>query len=173
MRSFLLFLILATLLFSCSTKNSGDIIISNINIVQVESGLVIHNQTIVIKANKIHTIVESAPSEKLYAKVIIDGTDKYIIPGLWDMHTHLLWSIPEFYRHNKMMIANGVTGFRDMWGSDSIASLVKDKFLTGELIHQRFYRTNHMLDGAPELWKGAGEVSSPEEARTKIDSIFN
>lgn len=173
MRSFLIFLTFTTLLFSCSTKYSGDIIISNINIVQIETGLVIPSQTIVIRDNKIHTIVESSPSEKLVAKVIIDGTDKYIIPGLWDMHTHLLWSLPEFNRHNKMMIANGVTGFRDMWGSDSIASLVKQKFSSGELIHQRFYRTNHMLDGEPELWEGAGEVSSPEEAITKVDSIFN
>lgn len=173
MKKYLLIILSAGLLLGCNNAYKGDIIIYNIKIVDVDHGNIIPAQTIIINDNIIDTILTYSPKAKLLSEELIDGTNKYIIPGLWDMHTHLLWSLTEFNRHNKMMISNGVTGFRDMWGSDSIASLVKRKIRSNELIHQRFYRTNHLLDGEPEKWKGAGEVSNPEEAKSMVDSLVN
>lgn len=173
MKNCLPVLLLAGVLFGCSDAYKGDIIISNINIVDVDHGKIIPGQTIIINHNVIDTIMTFSPEMEFISEEHIDGTNKYIIPGLWDMHTHLLWSLTEFNLHNKMMISNGVTGFRDMWGSDSVASTVKRKIRSNELIHQRFYRTNHMLDGEPESWEGSGEVSNPEEAKSMVDSLVN
>ena len=47
--------------------------------------------------------------------LIIDGSGKFIIPGLWDMHT-LSNSYSEWL-HHPLYIANGVTGIRDMSGT--------------------------------------------------------
>src|SRR5262245_54330742 len=42
---------------------------------------------------------------------IVDGRDKFIIPGLWDMHVH--WYDERFL---PLFVANGVVGTRQMWG---------------------------------------------------------
>jgi len=160
-------------LFGCNKTYKGDLIISNTNIIDVDSGEIIPNQTIIIINNRIDTIIDFKDNEKLISENIIHGTNKYITPGLWDMHTHVLWSVPEYQIHNAMMISNGVTGFRDMWGSDSIAKVVKQNFTAKKLPLQRIYRSNQIIDGSPPMWEGTAEVSHPEEAIKMVDSIYN
>src|SRR5262245_11037129 len=49
---------------------------------------------------------------------VVDGTDKFLIPGLWDMHIHIFdYLTPAPPRENffPLMIANGVTTVREMW----------------------------------------------------------
>lgn len=169
-RSFL-FLIAILILLSCNKAFKGDIIIENINLIDVASGSIIPNQTIIISNNKIDTILNSDTDLKLQSDKIINGTGKYITPGLWDMHTHVLWTIPSYKLNNAMMITSGITGFRDMYGSDSIAHLAKNLFLSKDIPAQRMYRTNEMLDGFPPIWDYNAVVKNPEEAVKKVDSI--
>jgi hypothetical protein len=50
---------------------------------------------------------------------VVDGSGKYLIPGLLDMHAH-----PLTEKHPvgdlELMLANGVTGFRQMSGSPQL-----------------------------------------------------
>jgi hypothetical protein len=41
---------------------------------------------------------------------VVDAKGKYLIPGLWDMHHH-----PWIGFSDLLLLANGVTGFRDAW----------------------------------------------------------
>ncbi|MEO5647964.1 MAG: hypothetical protein ABIQ56_06345 [Chitinophagaceae bacterium] len=84
--------------FSCtSSKNlsspnqllSGDLLIENINIVDVEKNRLIREQDVLIRDKKISEIFPHA-AKKLTAPVVVNGKDKYLIPGLWDMHVHTL-----------------------------------------------------------------------------------
>jgi len=43
---------------------------------------------------------------------IVSGKDKFLIPGLWDMHVHLYYK-----QYLPLFVAYGVTGVEDM-GSD-------------------------------------------------------
>lgn len=54
---------------------------------------------------------------------IIDATGKFVIPGLWDMHFHL---DPQGDAHERIMralVANGITGIREMYSGIPIATL--------------------------------------------------
>ncbi len=55
-------------------------------------------------------IVAIGPKAALNGARVVDGTGKFLIPGLWDMHVHLWESDPMF----GLYVANGVTGIRDM-----------------------------------------------------------
>lgn len=62
-------------------------VIENVNIIPMtKENKVIENATLVIKKNKIFTINGSIPENA----TTIDGTDKWLIPGLIDMHVHTL-----------------------------------------------------------------------------------
>ena len=95
--------------------DTNNYIISNINIVDVANDSIIKNQSIVIKNNRIVKIALSDSISKDKNTKIIDGTDKYSLAGLWDMHSHLAFQIaPQVIM--PLHIANGVTNIRDMQG---------------------------------------------------------
>lgn len=99
-------------LISPPTRN--DILIESIHIVDIESGQIISNQNVFIENNRIKSI-ESYQADTIYQDLlIIDGRGKYLMPGLWDMHTHSSPYSP--WLHHPLYIANGVTGVRDMSG---------------------------------------------------------
>src|SRR4029078_11423063 len=56
---------------------------------------------------------------------VVDAKGLYLIPGLWDMHTHAYFGWSRDFGDSYVLplfIANGVTGIRDM-GSDLDAVL--------------------------------------------------
>jgi imidazolonepropionase-like amidohydrolase len=80
--------VIATLFLStCSInqKPTYDLIISNVNLIDGNGTAMQQGMNIYIKDNKIARI-DSNKAEQ--AKMLIDGTGKYIIPGLFDCHAH-------------------------------------------------------------------------------------
>jgi len=157
-------------LINCSNHQiKGDLIISNVNVVDVAESEIVPHQTITIIGNEIISITPYSEEDEIDGTTIIDGNGKYVIPGLWDMHTHALWENVTLF--NKLMVANGVTGFRDMWGSDSVASKFRQGINNGTYLPQRFIYANHMIDGDPPIWEGTVSVSNMTEAINVVDSL--
>jgi len=171
------------ILNSCGNKIQGDIVITNVNIIDVEGLEVQANKTIVIVDNKIKSISDYSEKDVIRAENIIDGSGKYVIPGLWDMHTHVFYTYPEtgvpianpgyLKNFNKIMVANGIVGFRDMYGVDEAMHIYKEKIASGEFFPQHFIYSNHLLDGVPPIWPMNLSVATPEEAVRIVDSLAN
>ncbi|MFK7934325.1 MAG: amidohydrolase family protein [Saprospiraceae bacterium] len=92
---------------------TGTFAIQNINVLAPNGADFIAQQTVLIEAGKITTIAEQV-ALPTNAK-IIDGTGKYLIPGLIDAHVHLFQSPNDLL----LYIANGVTEIRELIGSDN------------------------------------------------------
>ena len=90
------------------------VLIKSIHIIDVHTGAILENRNILIEKNKIIRIDSANISVDEQNTLQIDGTGKYAIPGLWDMHTHSNQHSP--WLHHPIYIANGVTGIRDMSG---------------------------------------------------------
>ena len=91
-----------------------SMLIQNINIVDVESGQIFPEQNVLIEEGKIVNISPDNIRPKDTLIIIIEGADKYLIPGLWDMHSQSIKRSP--YIHHPLFIANGVTHLRDLSG---------------------------------------------------------
>lgn len=91
------------------------ILIKSISVIDIESGTLIKDQDIEITANRITGIGISGSINSTDETFIINGKGKYIIPGLWDMHTHS--NVHSQWLHHPLYIANGVTNIRDMSGT--------------------------------------------------------
>jgi predicted amidohydrolase YtcJ len=66
---------------------------------------------------------------------VINASGKYLIPGLWDMHTHTAerraaWSDKVIY---PLYVANGVTGVRDMGGDPALLAERRQSLERGEI----------------------------------------
>ncbi|MDB5967818.1 MAG: hypothetical protein JWQ90_268 [Hydrocarboniphaga sp.] len=103
----------------------------------------------------------------------IDGRGKFLIPGLWDMHVHLLRrGRPEAYF--PLLIANGVTGVRDMGGNfsfDEIAQLRRE-IADGHRLGPQIVAAGPILDGPyPQLPSISVVVADAAAARMQVDLL--
>jgi imidazolonepropionase-like amidohydrolase len=158
-------LLLITCLSARITFAQHTTLIRNIYLVDVEKGIVKRAANVLIR-DSIITSVNYRKSAAT-ADTIIDGSGKYLIPGLWDMHTHV-WSDEYFF---PLLIANGVTGIRDMFESVKAAETWKKKIAEGRIYGPEMRIAGPILDGPKPIWPGSVAVSTPEEGRRAVDSL--
>lgn len=129
------------------------------------------DQTVVIVDGKI-TFVGPAESEVPTGARRIDATGRYLIPGLWDMHVHVLWE-PAVDTLLPLMVANGVTGCRDMhthFSFEKIRAWVAD-VETGRRVGPRIVYAGPILDGPEPIWPGSIAVSDAESGRKAVRDL--
>lgn len=90
------------------------VLIRSINIIDVETGDILENRDVLIEDHKIARIDSTKITLSDAVSLQIDGAGKFLIPGLWDMHTHSTQH--SAWLHHPLYIANGVTVVRDMSG---------------------------------------------------------
>ena len=141
---------------------------TNVNVIPLDKERVLTNQTVLVRNGM---IVEIGKKVKIPKDAqIIDGKGKYLIPGLMDMHTHLLSDgddYPDSIAEDelKVMIANGVTTIRLMIGTPE-QLILRAKSASGEIIAPTIYAASPHLTG-----KEQGNdfvVNTEEEAREAV-----
>ena len=81
--------------------------------IDVVSGATRSDNTVIITGNRIVYAGPAAGANVPSDARVLDGRGKFLIPGLWDMHVHaFVWVFSDFA--GPLMLANGVTGARDM-----------------------------------------------------------
>jgi imidazolonepropionase-like amidohydrolase len=101
---------------------------TNVSVIPMDRERVLANQTVVVKDGLIVEVGNTKNVKPPRGAVRIDGTGKYLIPGLVDMHTHLLSDSDEFpdsigADELRVMVANGVTTVRFMIGTPALLTL--------------------------------------------------
>ena len=126
------------------------------------------NQTVVVRGNRIVAVGPAASTAVPRGAVVVDGRGKYVIPGLWDMHVHMV--VVRGRDLLPMYVANGVTGVRDMAGHWDTLTTWRRQIAAGSLVGPRIIASGPYIEG--------GDVPivhllarTPEEARTAVDSL--
>jgi imidazolonepropionase-like amidohydrolase len=114
--------ILLVLLAACGVGRAPapaaeSLAFTNVTVVDVETGRLLPGQTVVVTGRHIRAM---GPAVRFGAGTrVVDGRGKYLMPGLWDMHTHVYANGPGTLR---LYAAHGVTSIRDM-GADDFAAV--------------------------------------------------
>jgi hypothetical protein len=165
------FLLLAAL-FSFATvtvAQSPDLAIVHVTVINPAAEKPQPDMTILIQGQN---IVSVAPAKdlKLPSFVrIINGTGKFVIPGLWDMHTHFR----DADRDLKMNVANGVLGIRNMGGIAKEVFPLRDAIVAGQRLGPRIVASGPIVDG-PNSWSNPQftvSVKDADEARAAVRSL--
>lgn len=163
-----LLLIIAGMLMSTLPQTprvgvAGDFIVRNVAVVDVKQGAIREGQDVVLRDGRIEAVRPTGSSRMDSSLTTIDGRGKYLMPGLWDMHTHAVKISPQ-YTH-PLYVANGVTGVRDMSGCmsepDSFLACIADReawnlaLERGEGISPRYVlQSSFMINGGGEVPEG-------------------
>ena len=143
------------------------IVFTHANVFNAESGSIVKDQTVVVSGNRIQSLGGAAPGQAADVEVV-DATGKTLIPGLWDMHTHLagVAADPAWSRDAllPLLLANGITGVRDMGGDlDALLAWRRDGLqvvASGPMLVARGRRTADQLP-----------VANAEEARAAVGDL--
>lgn len=100
-------------LWGCGVAKEPATAVTHVSVIDVVSGAVRSDNTVVIDGTRIVYAGSAANAKIPRGARIIDGRDKFLIPGLWDMHVHAFMYVFSDFA-GPLMIANGVTGARDM-----------------------------------------------------------
>jgi hypothetical protein len=153
-------------------KSQTFIAITHVNIVDVKNKKIFPDKTVILKNDKIEKIGSNL---RLPAGTkIIQGKDKFLIPGLWDMHYHNMddESVQETDSTiTPLLIANGITGVRDMFALKYTLKR-RDSIRSGQLIAPETFG-GAMVDGPIPMWPLSIPVKDTFRAVILVDSLKN
>ena len=112
--------------------------ISPVQLLDVDSGELLPGRTVVVKDGMVADISTQLPTG--FKAKVIDGKNQVLMPGLWDMHTHLRAS------SGLLHVAAGVTTARDLGNIPDRLDVVRQRFDSGEVIGPHVFAAG-IVDG--------------------------
>jgi hypothetical protein len=103
----------------------ADLAITNVAVVDVERGRVLPGHTVAMKGDRIVAVAPTSRTRLAGTARVIDGTGRYLIPGLWDMHAHIGGSGNPLLLELPLFTAHGVTGLRVMGAPRDLPGLAR------------------------------------------------
>jgi hypothetical protein len=104
---------------------------------------------------------------------VLDGTGKYLIPGLWNMHVHL-GGYPEARSALSKYLAQGVTGLRDMGSPLDDILRLKREVDEGTILGPHMFVSGPIVQGPlPFQMPVFISVKNVTEARETVDMLQN
>jgi imidazolonepropionase-like amidohydrolase len=147
--------------------------ITNVTVIDTTGGPVKSNVTVVIDGNRI-TYVGKGRARVSKKAHLVDGTGKFLIPGLWDMHIHTFFG--DWVPGGKevtlpLFIANGITGVRDMGSDLDLILTARRDIASGVLIGPRLVVAGPMLDGPKTQFPATIAIVTPNDGRRVVDML--
>jgi imidazolonepropionase-like amidohydrolase len=152
-------------------KQSRLAAFTDVNIISVRDGRVLRNRTVLVRDGKIEKILPSDNGKigKEYTRIKSSG--KYLMPGLADMHVYINNEYDML-----LMLANGVTTARNMWGISYMVSFIsspdqkklRDQVNEGDLIGPTIYTAGQIVDGTPAASAFMTVVKNEREAARAV-----
>ncbi len=148
---------------------AGEVLVlHNVNVVPMDEERVLTERTVTIRDGMIVDIRAADEADPPDDAEVIDGSGKYLMPGLAEMHAHVPGGgQPEEYRHDVLFLylANGVTLIRGMLG-DPVHLEMREQLAGGELLGPRLIAADPAFSGriAPTPERGAELARKQKEA---------
>jgi imidazolonepropionase-like amidohydrolase len=133
------------------------------------------DQTVLIEAGRITAIGATAKIKVPKSTRTIDASGKFLLPGFWDMHVHIagLNADPSWSKQVllPLLLANGITGVRDMGGDlDTLLSWQRDAE-SGVLLAPHIVASGPFLVGSGKKTPEQYPVHNAAEARAAVDDL--
>ncbi|WP_343485942.1 amidohydrolase family protein [Allomuricauda sp. d1] len=159
------FLIISLVLAACNQAqekvSSTAILISDVTIVDVREGQLLENRQVVIDSGRIKSVLETLENAEAYQNTI-NGSGKYLMPGLAEMHAHIPQPPTSQERIEDVLflyLSNSVTTIRGMLGHPAHLEL-REKAENGEIVSPQIFTSSPSLNG--------NSVQTEEEAEAKV-----
>jgi imidazolonepropionase-like amidohydrolase len=150
---------------------SDLLVLTNVTVVDVRTGKLEPEQTVILERDHIFSVEPSKSAKYPRNAASVNCRGLFLIPGLWDMHVHLVFgdwfpdardvSLPLF-------VANGVTSVRDMGSELDVVQDWRNEIEAGQLVGPRILTSGPMLDGPKPRFPSSVAIATPEDGRRAV-----
>jgi imidazolonepropionase-like amidohydrolase len=143
-------------------KPATDVVFLHVGVFDSESATVKPDETVVVSGDRIRYVGTEPPPTSPGARVI-DGHGSVLIPGLWDMHTHVADD-----DQGLLYIAAGITTTRDLGNINDSLAEKRRQYDSGTEIGPRIIPAG-LIDGRGPYQTPLGlSADTPDEARQDV-----
>lgn len=152
---------------------SEDLLIEHVTLVEPSTATLLNDVAILIEGQRIKSITPSAIAQHVPNAIRIDGSGKFLIAGLWDMHVHTL-SNGQPDQFFPLFVANGVTGVRDMGGDLPLARIqqLKQEIAAGTRLGPEIFAPGPILEGERPFWPFSLALKNEADARQAVTHLI-
>ena len=110
-------------------------VLTDVNIIDVRTGAILPDQVVIIEKNRIREVGPRKTTRYPSNAASASARGGFLIPGLWDMHVHLVFG--EWFPNAQdislpLFVANGITGVRDMGSELDLVQKWRNAIEAGE-----------------------------------------
>jgi hypothetical protein len=138
---------------------NNSYLIKYVNIIPMNQDTVLVDKMVYIKEGIIEKIADTIEVKGIE---IINAKNKYLTPGLIDMHVHV-WDRYEL----GLYLSNGVTAVRNLWGMP-MHLRIKEDIIEENIFAPSFFTTGPKLTGSEFIGDDNLNLSNPSEAKDKV-----
>lgn len=145
--------------------------IINVNVLPMSSADVMPAQTVLVEDGAIIAFGDVDSVRIPDDAFIVDGTDRFLMPGLAEMHAHVPPSTSDkLDRYFNLFVANGVTSIRGMLGDPSHLAL-RQQIIAGEVFGPRLVTSGPSLNGRSVAGQQDARRQVREQAQAGYDFV--
>ncbi len=127
----------------------------NVTLVAVESGTLVPGQTVVVEGGRIRWVGPAREARIPAGATRIDGTGRFLAPGLADMHAHVDPDAMVLY------LASGITTVRELNG-DSTRLRLRDDLAAGRQAGPTLIVSGPLMAGQPQRYRHLQVTGVPQ-----------
>jgi imidazolonepropionase-like amidohydrolase len=145
---------------------SAPVALTDITLIDIETGARRTAVTVLTQGDRIAAIGPIVAVPRGATRV--SGRGKFLIPGLWDMHTHHQGTGAESL---DLFVAKGIVGTRDMGGDADFILPLRDRVRAGTVFGPEIVASGPMVDNAPPEFPYRLHVTNADEARAAVREL--
>ncbi|MCI0625221.1 MAG: amidohydrolase family protein [Acidobacteria bacterium] len=134
-------------------RTPNAIVITDVTVIDATGAAPKSGVMVVITGNRITALGQAGQVRIPAGAQVVKAKGKFLIPGLWDMHVHILNQLsrrPPNTWYFPLFVANGVTSVREMWTKPEDMDQVREwrkLYQEGSLLAPRIAAVGTLVDG--------------------------
>ena len=161
---------------SCSSHPPPSLAITHVTLIDATGAAPKTDMTVFLADEQIAAIGASKSVFIPRKTKTLDGTGKFLVPGLVDMHVHLTGAGEPTGSRDfilPLLLANGITTVRDMGGDLESLIKLRHEIELGQLQAPRIFFAGPYLDGKPPFFQPSLVVTNSAEATEDVHSLIS
>jgi len=145
---------------------SQSVAITDVTVIDVVTGRLKSGITVLTQGDRIAGIGRGVTIPRGATRV--NGKGRFLIPGLWDMHSHHQGTGAGSL---DLFIAKGVVGTRDMGGDIDFILPLRERVKSGAVLGPEIVAAGPILDDAPSNYPYRRRVTNAQQAREALADL--